>query len=84
MSILIDSGFGLVKRPGTSSVILIRLIAALPVLLTFNSTLTSASLYDFKTARSIALETSASKTVNTVGSIVKVPDVERTAFGITL
>ena len=84
ISIVIESDSGLVKRPGTSSVILIRLMSALPEFLIFNSTFTSASRYDLSTARSIALETSASKTVNIVGSIVNFPDVVRAARGITL
>ena len=84
ISIEIESDSGLVKRPGTSSVILIRLMSALPEFLIFNSTFTSASRYDLSTARSIALETSASRTVNIVGSIVNFPDVVRTARGITL
>ncbi len=84
ISIRIEADSGLVKRPGISSVIRIKLIGALPVLLTLSSTFTSASRYDFKTARSIALVTSASNTVNIVGSIVNVPEVVRTARGITL
>ena len=84
MSIDIVSDSGFVKRPGTSSVILIRFMSALPEFLIFNSTFTSASRYDLRTARSIALETSASKTVNTVGSMVNLPDVVRAARGITL
>ena len=84
ISIEIESDSGFVKSPGTSSVILIRLMSALPEFLTFNSTFTSASRYDLSTARSIALETSASNTVNMVGSIVNFPDVVLAARGITL